>query len=99
MGSDREMRIRQRAYEIWDRDGRLEGRADEHWRRAELEIMAEESAREVPQAGGPEEEPRIWNVARAAADGRPARTAIPPGNPAATASQAGRRGRGGSGSN
>jgi hypothetical protein len=31
-------RIRQRAYEIWDREGRQEGRADEYWLQAEREL-------------------------------------------------------------
>ena len=31
-------KIRQRAYEIWDRDGRQEGRADEYWLQAEREL-------------------------------------------------------------
>src|SRR3954453_19918373 len=36
--SDKEQRIRTRAYEIWEREGRREGRAEDHWRQAELEI-------------------------------------------------------------
>ncbi len=28
---DMETRIRERAYALWDQDGRLEGRADEYW--------------------------------------------------------------------
>jgi hypothetical protein len=37
-----EHRIRERAYEIWDKAGRPEGKAEEHWRQAEAEIVAEE---------------------------------------------------------
>ena len=33
-------RIRQRAQEIWETEGRPEGRAEEHWLRAEAEIAA-----------------------------------------------------------
>lgn len=33
-----EDRIRERAHEIWQEEGRPEGRADEHWRRAEGEL-------------------------------------------------------------
>ena len=44
MNSDQEARIRQRAYEIWQREGRPEGREDEHWQRAQAEIMAEDGA-------------------------------------------------------
>ena len=37
-----EERVRQRAYEIWEREGRPEGSHDEHWERASREIEAEE---------------------------------------------------------
>ena len=36
-------KIRARAYEIWDREGRQHGRADEHWSQAEREIGAPEA--------------------------------------------------------
>lgn len=36
-----EEKIRQRAYEIWEREGRPAGRAEEHWRQACLEIGLE----------------------------------------------------------
>ena len=39
-----ESRIRERAYEIWERRGQPEGRAEEHWRQAEAEITAEEQS-------------------------------------------------------
>ena len=38
-----EHRIRERAYEIWERAERPEGKADEHWRQAEAEIATEEA--------------------------------------------------------
>ena len=34
--------IRQRAYEIWEQDGRPDGRDQEHWHQAEAEMMIEE---------------------------------------------------------
>ena len=37
-GSDEHARIAQRAKEIWEAEGRPEGRAAEHWARAEKEI-------------------------------------------------------------
>ncbi len=42
----REDRIRRRAYEIWEREGRPEGRASEHWYRAagELDVPPAEDA-------------------------------------------------------
>lgn len=31
-------RVRQRAYRLWEQEGRPEGQAEEHWRRAEAEV-------------------------------------------------------------
>lgn len=36
-----EDRIRERANQIWEREGRPEGRADDHWRLARLELASE----------------------------------------------------------
>ncbi|OYD81528.1 DUF2934 domain-containing protein [Azospirillum brasilense] len=44
MQGDREDRIRHRAYEIWERDGRPEGRGQDHWAQACAEIEAEDRA-------------------------------------------------------
>jgi hypothetical protein len=38
----REHRIRERAYAIWEAEGRPEGKEVEHWLRAEAEVAAEE---------------------------------------------------------
>jgi DUF2934 family protein len=35
---DLQQRIRQRAYELWEREGRPHGRAHAHWHQAEREI-------------------------------------------------------------
>jgi Protein of unknown function (DUF2934) len=43
MQADRQDRIRERAYQIWLAEGRIEGRHDEHWQRAEREIAEEEA--------------------------------------------------------
>ncbi|AZO12071.1 MULTISPECIES: DUF2934 domain-containing protein [unclassified Mesorhizobium] len=43
---DREERIRRRAHEIWEREGRPEGRQQEHWDQAVQEIEAEGSEAE-----------------------------------------------------
>ena len=57
--SDKEQRIRARAYEIWEGEGRHDGRAEEHWRQAEREIehalrsaqaQAAEAAEQPPKA-------------------------------------------------
>ncbi|PTM95267.1 hypothetical protein C7449_104343 [Mycoplana dimorpha] len=38
MEDDREDRIRKRAYELWERAGKPEGRHDQHWFQAAREI-------------------------------------------------------------
>ncbi len=43
-GEDREKRIRELAYAIWQQEGRPEGRAEEHWRMAETAVEAMERA-------------------------------------------------------
>jgi hypothetical protein len=41
--ASREERIRVRAYELWEKDGKPEERADEYWERARAQIEGEES--------------------------------------------------------
>jgi len=41
MESNREKRVRERAYQIWQREGEPQGRADAHWAQAEAEIELE----------------------------------------------------------
>ena len=50
MPLDRNERIRQRAYEIWEREGRPHGRDEEHWRMAVDELVDEFSDASVTQA-------------------------------------------------
>ena len=49
-----EQHIRQRAYEIWEQEGRPDGREDEHWAQALREIEAEGIA-PAPTAEAPED--------------------------------------------
>ena len=42
MRSDRDERIKQRAYDLWQSEGHGHGRHEDHWHRAEREIAAEE---------------------------------------------------------
>jgi hypothetical protein len=39
----RQEKIRVRAYALWEKDGSLEGRADEYWEQAQAQIDEEES--------------------------------------------------------
>ena len=41
-----EQRVRERAYDIWQRAGQPEDRSEEHWLQAEAEIGAEEEGLE-----------------------------------------------------
>lgn len=43
-----EARIRERAYQIWEREGRPEGRDFDHWTRAVAEVSAEEGGDKGP---------------------------------------------------
>jgi hypothetical protein len=40
MTQDREQRIQERAYAIWEAEGRPEGRERDHWQQAEHELAA-----------------------------------------------------------
>ena len=40
MEHDRDTRIRKRAHEIWEQEGRPDGKEAEHWERAEREMSA-----------------------------------------------------------
>ena len=68
MSHDKEQRIRLRAYHIWERGGRGEGRAEDHWRQAEIEVE-----RELAQPSGQ----------GFASQGQPKRKAGPRGEPPA----------------
>src|SRR5258706_2937778 len=54
MESPTEKQILNRAYEIWERNGRPEGREDEFWHQAEQELRAEEE-RGDPAKGMPDD--------------------------------------------
>lgn len=44
MDGDREQRIKERAFELWQREGSLDGRSLGHWLQAEREIQEEDEA-------------------------------------------------------
>jgi hypothetical protein len=43
MDRQKEQKIRERAYRIWEEKGRPKGRGKEHWERARAEIEEEEA--------------------------------------------------------
>lgn len=47
--ADLHERIKWRAYLLWEQEGRPEGRADDHWLRAEAEVAGVNSGREAPR--------------------------------------------------
>ena len=67
--SDWQERIRHRAQAIWEREGRPEGRHEDHWREAEKELAAEPPA--TTAAG---KKPSVKKPRKAQAGAKPART-------------------------
>ena len=65
MADDRQNRIRQRAHEIWEQEGRPEGAHERHWRQAENE-MAAADAKPVKKPAAPRK-PAAAKAARPAA--------------------------------
>jgi Protein of unknown function (DUF2934) len=54
--NDREQQIRERAHQIWEEEGRPQGREREHWERAAREIDAREAGGEAkPTRSGTDE--------------------------------------------
>ena len=55
MTGDIERRIRERAYEIWESEGRPHGRSDDHWKQARAEFS--EASAEAQQASAASNDP------------------------------------------
>jgi hypothetical protein len=51
MSPEKEERTRLRAHEIWEREGRPEGKEAEHWERASREIESEEAGGNQHEGG------------------------------------------------
>jgi hypothetical protein len=62
MDQDHQERIRQRAHEIWESEGRPEGRDADHWSRAEEELRNQMGAGQP----GQETEPQLAQTAKPA---------------------------------
>ena len=43
MSESREQAVRERAYALWEQDGRPDGRSVAHWSQAEMEIAVEQA--------------------------------------------------------
>lgn len=60
-GQDRAERVRRRAHDIWEREGRPEGQHDEHWAQAEAEVDDEiraERQSEETESSAPDTPPK-----------------------------------------
>jgi hypothetical protein len=56
MNNNREEQIRERAHQIWEEEGRPQGREQEHWERAAREIEGREAGSETrAERSGPDE--------------------------------------------
>lgn len=51
--TDLETRIRERAYAMWEEDGRPEGRAEEYWERARRFVEAEDDPKAPDMTADP----------------------------------------------
>jgi Protein of unknown function (DUF2934) len=55
---DLERKVRERAYQIWEQEGRVHGRDEQHWHRAKLELTSSlQEPAAVIEAGGIAAEP------------------------------------------
>ena len=50
---DREQKIRERAHQIWEQEGRPDGREQEHWERPSREVDAKEGSEGTPSGDAP----------------------------------------------
>lgn len=66
--ADREERIRQRAHELWEQEGRPEGRAQDHWERAAQDLDREDAA--IQREGIAGEKPGVKPTAEPKQDKR-----------------------------
>ncbi|MDB5592499.1 DUF2934 domain-containing protein, partial [Enterovirga sp.] len=93
MESERERKIRQRAYEIWEESGREEGKADEHWAKAAAELggtgKAEKSSTAKTKAASPKAESTAAAAAATAKSVKAAPAGRSPDAPAKDASPKG----------
>lgn len=78
MSADIESRIRKRAHEIWEGEGRPEGREKDHWDRAEAEVKA------ADKKNGKAARPTVAKPAKKAAPEKPAKQAASAGKKASS---------------
>jgi len=68
MSTEKQRQIEQRAYALWQAEGRPDGKHEEHWRRAAHEVEAEERVvGEAEKAGPRQSSGRAGRARRSAA--------------------------------
>lgn len=82
MHSDREARIRERAHKIWQDEGQIEGKAAEHWHRAEQEIGDDEQPAVSDGSKRPTQKPSSNAVATNSTETKPKRASADRGKTA-----------------
>lgn len=96
MSKPSESDIAKHAYQLWEREGRPQGRDKDHWHAAEREILGAATTQEEPPIGETrnaqhadtrqvEPPPSSRQTGGAASPGRPAQPASPAGTQAAAA--------------
>ena len=58
MDTDKEERIRRKAHEMWEKDGRPDGKDGHHWDEAEKLVNEEDSIKAGQPQKSPEHQPR-----------------------------------------
>jgi hypothetical protein len=74
MSTNREEDIRRRAHEIWEGEGRPEGKDAEHWERAAREIGGDGAAKADSALGGAAEGSKTERVAEGLKSGKSGRS-------------------------
>lgn len=66
---DRDALIRQRAYQLWEKSGRPDGKAEEHWEEARRQIDAEQAnSKPGKESGSGSRRPRTRKVPKSVLD-------------------------------
>lgn len=89
--NDLEERIRERAYQIWEQDGRVHGRDEQHWHTAKLELtsaLAMPSATVIEALEDADAVPAKKGRRTAKPKAPPAVPAVPPASPRRRRNQA-----------
>lgn len=68
MSTERDRRVREQAYHLWEADGRKPGRSDEYWAKAEGEIGGAASARAGKSKAAPAPKDAVGKAKEPAAE-------------------------------